>query len=113
MALPDWLVISGLSGAIIGPIISALKVKPDSRKMNRDGTAVLMTSTGVLISSVQEEMTDLRAEVRSLREWRTRVERDGRAHARWDDVVVTKLSAAGIDIPEPPPIFGPDSGGVS
>lgn len=105
MALPDWVLIAGIASAIIAPVIGALKVKPEARKMKQDGTAALMTSTGTLLSSVQEEMTELRTEVKSLRTWRTHIERMWRQHSRWDDHMMTQATAAGLTVADPPPLF--------
>lgn len=111
MALPDWVIIGGIVTAITGPIIQALRVRPESKKMRQDGTANMLTGAGAMLQSVHEEMADLRIEVRELRQWRTRLERLGRAHSKWDDHVVGKLAAAGITVPEPPPLFDSSDGG--
>lgn len=98
MALPDWVPIAGLAAGFLTMAVSALKVKPEARKMRQDGTAALMTSTGALLAGVQNEMHELRTEVRSLKE-------AGRVHSRWDNQVVRQLSAAGIEVPDPPPLW--------
>jgi hypothetical protein len=103
VALPDWVAITGVVGAVLTTMVSAFRVRPDSRKMRDDGTAGLMTSTGAILTSVQEEMHELRAEVRMLRE-------AGRVHSRWDTQVVRQLSKAGIEVDDPPPLFNTSDG---
>jgi 1,2-phenylacetyl-CoA epoxidase catalytic subunit len=105
VTLPDWAIIGGIVVTVVGSIVQAFKVRPESKKMQQDGSAALMNSAGSMITAVREEMLDLRQEVSSLRSWRSRVERNGRAHSRWDDTVVRQLSEAGITVPEPPPLF--------
>lgn len=111
MALPDWVPITGLIAAVGTAIVSAVRVRPESRKMRHDGTAALMTSTGAMVANFQGEMDDLRQEVKDLRQWRNHKERWDRIHSRWDSQVVKLLSTAGIDVPDPPPLF--DDGGTT
>lgn len=77
--------------------------------MRQDGTAALMTSTGAMVMNFQSEMDDLRREVNDLRNWRNRKETSDRTHSKWDFQVVKLLSTAGIEVPDPPPLF--DDGG--
>jgi hypothetical protein len=111
VALPDWVPITGLVAAVATAVVSAVRIRPESRKMRQDGTAALMTSTGAMVVNFQGEMDDLRAEVKELRQWRNRKETWDRIHSRWDIQVVKLLSTAGIDVPDPPPLF--DDGGTA
>lgn len=102
--LPDWVAYASVLGAVVASMIPALRVRSDSRKSRDDGTAGMMTASGAILTSVQQEMHELRAEVRGLRE-------AGRIHSRWDTQVVRKLSAAGIEVDDPPPLFDISDGG--
>lgn len=105
MALPDWVLISGIVGTAIASAIGALRVRPEARKFRDDGAAGLTTSAGAIVAAVEHEMAALRGELTEMRTWRGGLERRLRHHARWDDLMVTRARAAGIDVPHPPKLY--------
>jgi 1,2-phenylacetyl-CoA epoxidase catalytic subunit len=105
VAIPDWVPIVGVVGAALAAIIPAFRIRSDARKARQDGTAALMTSAGAMVTAMEGDLKELRHEVAEFRQWRNRKDARDRLHSRWDDQVVSKLSAAGITVPEPPPLF--------
>lgn len=105
MALPDWVVITGVVGGCLATLISAMKARPEAKKMHADGAAALTSSAGAIVASVQEEMKQLRNDLAEMRAWRARIDRRMRIHGRWDDQVVAVTRAAGIEIPDPPKLY--------
>lgn len=115
MALPDWVVIGGISAPILASIVQAFRVKPEARKFREEGAAGITTSAGALVAGFENEMAALRrelaeirpvvAEVQALRAWRRRVEIRGRRHSHWDAQMVAQARDRGDVVPDPPPMF--------
>jgi hypothetical protein len=115
VALPDWILISGIVGTAIASAIGAFRVKPEARKFRDDGAAGLTTSAGAIVAAVEHEMSALRTEAADarreraeMRQWRDGLEIRLRRHARWDDLMVERARVAGIDVPHPPKLYDDD-----
>jgi hypothetical protein len=109
VALPDWVVISGVVASGLGSIALALKAKPEARKMDREGGAAAIAAGGGIVSEVYDEMKDLRAELREFRVWRKGLETRLRKHSRWDDQMAAAAREQGRVVPDPPPLWDDDS----
>lgn len=105
MALPDWVAWAGISVGILTPIIAALKIRPEARKMDRDGGAAILTAGAGLVKETREELVALRQEVREFHLWRDGLERRLRRHSKWDDQMVQAAREQGRDVPDPPPLY--------
>lgn len=105
MALPDWVTWTGISVGVLSPIVAILKIRPEARKMDRDGGAAILTAGAGLVKETRDELVELRREVREMRIWRDGLERRLRRHSRWDDVMVADARAAGRHVPDPPPLY--------
>lgn len=105
MSIPDWVLITGISAPIIASIVSALRVRPEARKMKADSAAAILTSAGAMATGFEKEMSELRGQVKEMNAWRKGLETRLRRHARWDDQAVAQMRAAGIALPNPPILF--------
>jgi hypothetical protein len=110
VTLGDWAGAAAIVSGVIVAVLPALKTRSESRKLGADAAAVLGTSAGAIVSSVKDEMAQLRADVREMRAWRDQLQVRLRKHARWDDQMVTAARAAGMDVPDPPMLFDDDEG---
>lgn len=108
MALPDWVVYSGVITGIGGTLALAFKVRPEARKLKADGAAALTTSAGAIVASMHAEMESLRSDVDEFHSRWRRLDSRLRRHSRWDDHVVAQARAAGITIPDPPKLYDDD-----
>lgn len=113
MTLGDWAGAAGIVTGIIVAVLPALKTRSESKKYQADAAAVLGTSAGAIVSSMKDEMAELRADAREMRTWRDQLQTRLRRHARWDEQVVTAARAAGLVIPDPPILFDDDEGAVA
>jgi|GEM_PF-3524825 len=101
--------------AIVTAVVTGLFSK---RKLGAEATEIITKAASGVVERIEKDNLDLRAEVTGLkeareqdkREWR-QVTRDWRAalqlHAAWDALAIAKLHEAGIEIPEPPPLYPP------
>jgi hypothetical protein len=110
VALPDWVVISGVVGSIFGSLALAIKAKPEARKMEREGGAAAIAAGGGIVKEVADEMKELRAELREFRTWRRGLEIRLRRHSRWDDYMVADAREQGRTVPDPPPLWDDEDG---
>lgn len=76
--------------------------------MDRDGAAAALAAGAGIITANSASYTTLLEQVAELQAWRKQTERFGRVHLRWDDLIATKARAAGIEIPDPPPLYPDD-----
>jgi hypothetical protein len=84
-----------LAGALFGAYMT--------RRSTRESNAV--TGFVSLTKAQAEEMTRLRADVITLQANDRAVRYALGRHERWDSVVQTKLADAGIEVPDPPPLY--------
>lgn len=108
MALPDWIPAAGVLSGVAGMLIAALRVRPEARKFDAEGSASLITSSSAMATAVHSENVDLRAQVKDLMTWRQNLENRWRRHARWDNQLVILARAAGIPVTDPPALYDDD-----
>jgi hypothetical protein len=110
VALPDWVVISGVVGSIFGSLALALKAKPEARKMDRDGAAAALAAGAGIVTANSTSYNKLLDRVDALEAWIDSCERRMRRHSRWDQTAVHVIKQHGIDLPEPPPLWDDEDG---
>lgn len=113
MTLGDWAAAAGIVTGVIVAVLPAFKTRSESKKYSADAAAVLGTSAGAIVSSMKDEMVELRAEVKEMRSWRDGLQTRLRRHARWDDQMVAAARAAGMTVPDAPPLFDDEEGAVA
>lgn len=105
-------------GAVINGFFSRRKTGADAAKVLQEAASGLVHDMGIRQAEQDEELRELRAEVKALRvsdrvkdneiadlqSWKSSQERLNVAHGRWDACVVRQLGEAGIDLPPPPPL---------
>lgn len=108
MALPDWVVVSGVIVSALGSIGLAIKAKPEARKMDRDGAAAGLTAGAAIVTANSTSYSRLLDRVTALEAWIDGAERRMRRHSRWDQTVVNVSQQHGIELPDPPPLWDDD-----
>ena len=110
MALPDWVVISGVLASAFGSLALAIKAKPEARKLDRDGAAAALTAGAGIVTANSTSYTKLLDRVAALEECIDGAERRMRRHSRWDQNAVAQLQQHGIELPDPPPLWDDEDG---
>lgn len=98
----------GIATAFLTMGIGLLKVKPETRKMKQDGTAAVINAAGAVIGHNSTSYAALVARVAVLETRQDDTDARLERHRPWDETVARQARAAGLEIPDPPPLFGDD-----
>jgi hypothetical protein len=110
VALPDWVIGAGVLASAFGSLVLVLKVKPESRKLDRDGAAAALTAGAGIVTASSTSYTNLLGRVTALETRIEGAERRMRRHSSWDQNAVNQLQRHGIDLPDPPPLWDDEDG---
>ncbi|MFD4196612.1 hypothetical protein [Amycolatopsis thermoflava] len=98
-----WILGGGGAGKMLYDL---LKARSDARQMNAAATKDLVAAANDSAAAWQQDVEDLRGELRKL--WAGQRKQDERitAHLRWDRHVAEQLRELGGTVPDPPPLYG-------
>ncbi|WP_146044458.1 hypothetical protein [Amycolatopsis sp. BJA-103] len=86
-------------------VVALLKVRPETRKLKRDGAAVLVTAATAHSAELSDQVAELQAETRKLWQGQRQQQNLLSAHHRWDEEVVAVVRSLGGTIDDPPPLY--------
>lgn len=110
--MTDWLNLvggAGGAGAVGKMVFDLIKSRADTRKVNADSAAVLVQTAAESNKDLGEDLKEVRTELREVRAEQRRQDDVLRVHHRWDEKVVDQLRQLGAVVPDPPPLYLPDT----
>lgn len=105
MALPEWAAWVGVGGGILTAFVAALRVKPESKKLDRDGAAAVLTAGAAIIKGTETDRIETQRRLAELEQWRRTVEARLRRHSQWDQRMVHEARTQGLVVDDPPPLW--------
>lgn len=105
-----WVGIVLGSGGVGKAAYDLIKSRSESRKVNADSAEVLVRTAAESNKDLGEDLKEVRTELREVRATQRRHDDVLRVHHRWDELVVDQLRRlGGVDVPDPPPLYLPDT----
>lgn len=106
MAIESWLI--PVATAVSGVLLSAVawrKSKPEIRRMDNAAATELVATAGGLAGGFAEYVDSLEERVKGIERRERRRDRMLRTHHDWDVRLVVDARNAGIQVPDPPPLW--------
>jgi hypothetical protein len=94
----------GSAGFLAG-IVTFMKSRSEVRKLNADGTAVLLTASTAVGAELHDQLTEVWAQLRAMQAEQRAQGSLLRDHEKWDREVFNQLEKVGVTVSPPPPLY--------